>query len=158
MWQNGEGGNEPEWRTVETEFNINLFGTVQTVEGPYAVGEGGHLVADRGDGWEVIFDDGPSTRQNQLRAMDVTDDGKRVWMVGSSGAMACYDVEERKKFDYSYPNEMTSTWEAIAVCGDRGNEKVLAANGSGEVLPFIISGYDVNWEPMSKPAGKGSNV
>jgi len=158
MWQNGEGTSEPEWRTVETDFEINLFGTVQTAEGPYAVGSGGNLVGDRGDGWEIIFDDGPSTRQNQLRAIDVTDDGKRIWMVGSSGAMACYDVEERKKFDYSYPHEMTSTWEAIAVCGERGSEKVLAANGSGEILPFIISGYDVNWEPMSKPAGKGSNV
>jgi photosystem II stability/assembly factor-like uncharacterized protein len=158
MWQNGEGGDEPEWRTVETEFTINLFGTVQTDEGPYAVGEGGYLVADRGDGWEIVFDDGPATRDNQLRAIDVTDDGKRIWMVGSSGAMACYDVEERKKFDYSYPEEMTSTWEAIAVCGERGSEKVLAANGSGEILPFIIDGYDVNWEPMSKPAGKGSNV
>ena len=143
---------------METEFSINLFGTVQTAEGPYAVGEGGNLVADRGDGWEIIFDDGPATRQNQLRAIDVTDDGKRIWMVGSSGAMALYDVEERRKYDYSYPEEMTSTWEAVAVCGDQGSEKVLAANGSGEILPFIISGYDVNWEPMSKPAGQGSNV
>ena len=158
MWQNGDRGDGAEWSEAETDFSINLFGTVQTAEGPYAVGEGGVLVADRGDGWEVILDDGPATRQNQLRAVDVTDDGKRIWMVGSSGAMACYDVEQRRKYDYSYPGEMTSTWEAIAVCGDRGTEKVLAANGSGEILPFIVDGFDVNWEPMSKPAGKGSNV
>ena len=129
MWQNGERGDRAEWSDTATDFSINLFGTVQTAEGPYAVGEGGVLVADRGDGWEIVLDDGPATRQNQLRAVDVTDDGRRVWMVGSSGAMACYDVDQRRKYDYSSPEEMTSTWEAIAVCGDRGREKVLAANG-----------------------------
>ncbi|GAB7095671.1 hypothetical protein JCM30237_28250 [Halolamina litorea] len=158
MWRLGDDGAEPEWRVTETPFDVPLFGVVQTVEGPYAVGAGGHLVADRGDGWEVVFDDGPSTRDNQLRAVDATDDGERVWMLGSSGAMACYDVEERKKFDYSYPNEMTSTWEGIAVSGDRGAEKALAANGSGAVLPFTIDGFDVDWGQLAKPAGKGSKM
>ena len=158
MWKLGEGGDTPEWREVETPFGKTLFGVAQTTQGPYAVGSGGTLVADRGEGWEIIFDDGPNTRNNQLRAMDVTDDGERIWMLGSSGAMACYDVEQRKKFDYSYPNEMTSTWEGITVCGDRGKEKILAANGSGEVLPFVLDGFDVDWGQLDKPAGKGSNV
>ena len=135
-----------------------LFGVVHTIEGPYAIGSGGTLVADRGGGWEVIFDDGPATRDNQMRAMDVTDDGERLWMLGSSGAMACYDVEQRKKFDYSYPNGMTSTWEGITVAGERGAEKALATNGSGEVLPFTIDGFDVDWGQLDKPAGKGSKM
>ncbi len=100
MWQLGEDGDRPEWRVVETPFSIQLFDVAQTTQGLYAVGEGGTLVADRGGGWEVIFDDGPNTREIQMRAMDVTDDGEWVWMLGSSGAMACYDVEQR---DYSYP-------------------------------------------------------
>jgi hypothetical protein len=158
MWQLGEDGDRPEWRVVETPFSIQLFDVAQTTQGLYAVGEGGTLVADRGSGWEIIFDDGPSTRDNQMRAMDVTSDGERIWMLGSSGAMACYDVEQRKKFDYSYPNEMTSTWEGIAVAGDRGAEKGLAANGSGEILPFTIDGFDVDWGQLDKPAGKGSKM
>ena len=158
MWKLGEDGDTPEWETVETPFSISLFGVTQTTEGPYAVGSGGTLVADRGNGWEVIFDDGPNTRDNQMRAMDVTDDGQRIWMLGSSGSMACYDVEQRRKYDYSYPNEMTSTWEGITVSGNRGTEKVLAANGSGEVLPFVVDGFDVDWGQLDKPAGKGSNV
>jgi hypothetical protein len=84
MWQLGEDGEQPEWRTVETPFDETLFGVAQTSEGPYAVGTNGYLVGDRGDGWEVIFDDGPSTRDNQMRAMDTTDDGERIWMLGSS--------------------------------------------------------------------------
>jgi hypothetical protein len=158
MWQLGEDGEQPEWRTVETPFDETLFGVAQTSEGPYAVGSNGYLVGDRGNGWEVIFDDGPSTRNNQMRAMDTTDDGERIWMLGSSGAMACYDVQERKKFDYSYPEEMTSTWEGITVSGECGNEKALASNGSGEVLPFTIDGFDVDWGQLDKPAGKGSKM
>ena len=143
---------------METELSVDLYGVVQTVEGPYAVGGSGTLAADRGDGWEIVFDDGPATRQAQLRAVDVTDDGRRVWMVGSSGVIACYDVEQRRKFDYSYPDGMTSTWEAVAVAGDKGEEKVLAANGSGQVLPFTVHGFDVNWGRTTKPVGKGANV
>ena len=158
MWQLGEDGDRPEWQEVETPFSITLFDVAQTSQGLYAVGSGGTLVADRGDGWEIIFDDGPSTRDNQMRAMDVTNDGERIWMLGSSGAMACYDVQQRKKFDYSYPNEMTSTWEGIAIAGERGNEKGLAANGSGEILPFVIDGFDVDWGQLDKPANKGSKM
>jgi hypothetical protein len=158
MWDASDGERRPEWREVETDFDIDLFGVVQTVEGPYAVGGSGTLVADRGDGWEIVFDDGPATREAQLRAADVTSDGRRVWMVGTSGVVACYDVEQRRKFDYSYPEEMTSTWEAIAVTGPKGEEKVLAANGSGEVLPFVVDGFDVSWGRLRKPADKGANV
>ena len=158
MWQLGSDANRPEWRVVDTKHSFSLYDVVQTVEGPYAVGGRGNLIADRGDGWELVFDDGPATRQNQLRAMDVTDDGERIWMAGSSGAMACYDVEQRRKYDYSYPEEMTSTWEGVTVSGDRGTEKALAANGSGEILPFTIDGFDVDWGQLEKPADKGSKV
>jgi hypothetical protein len=39
-----------------------MFDVAQTSQGLYAIESGGHLVADRGEGWEIIFDDGPSTR------------------------------------------------------------------------------------------------
>ncbi|QLH81953.1 WD40/YVTN/BNR-like repeat-containing protein [Halosimplex pelagicum] len=158
MWELGPDADEPEWRTVESPFEKTIFAVVETAEGPYAIGDGGTLLADRGGGWEVVLDDGPRTRDNQLRGMDVTSDGKRVWFAGSSGALGCYDVETRRKYDYSNPNEMTSTWEGLAVAGPAGSEKVLVANGSGEVLPFSVDGFDEDWEAVSKPASKGSNI
>lgn len=158
MWRVGEERERPEWRVVGTPFDTSLFGVVQTVEGPYAVGSGGTLVADRGQGWELVLDDGPNTRDNQMRAVDVTDDGERVWMLGSSGAMACYDVGQQRKFDYSYPHGMTSTWEGITVAGPRGAEKALASNGSGEIMPFSVDGFDVDWGQVDKPAAKGSKM
>jgi hypothetical protein len=163
MWELGPDADEPEWHSVESPFEKTLYEVVSTAEGPYAIGSGGTLVANRHDGtqepdWEVILDDGPKTRDNQLRGLDVTDDGKRIWFAGSSGALGCYDVIERRKFDYSSPKEMTSTWEGLAVAGKRGSEKVLVANGSGEILPFTIDGFDENWGVVHKPAKKGSKV
>jgi hypothetical protein len=159
MWELGPDSDEPEWRTVDdVPFEKTLFAVVSTAAGPFAIGDGGTMLADRGGGWEVIFDSGPHTRDNQLRALAVTDDGQRVWFSGSSGALGCYDVKSRRKFDYSMPKEMTSTWEAVTVAGPRGKEKALASNGSGEVLPFTLDGFDVDWGVASKPAGAGSTM
>jgi hypothetical protein len=72
--------------------------------------------------------------------------------------VACYDVRARKKFDYSYPEEMTSMWEGITVSGERESETALASNGSGAVLPFTIDGFDVDWSQLDKPGGKRSKM
>lgn len=158
MWELGPEGDEPEWQAVETPFSTDLFEVVSTTKGPYAVGDGGVLAANRGDGWEIVTDAGPNASQNQLRSLAVTDDGKRLWFVGSSGALGCYDVETNRKSDYSFPREKTSTWESIAVSGAAGSEKVLTGNGSGEILPFTIDGFDVNWNTVSKPDKQGATM
>ena len=158
MWGLGADANDPEWQTVETPFTNDLFEVVSTARGPFAVGDGGIIAGDRGNGWEIITDDGPNVSQNQMRTLAVTDDGKRLWFAGSSGALGCYDVETNRKYDYSYPNEMTSTWESIAVSGTIGSEKVLIANGSGEVLPASLDGFTINWGVLEKPADKGSTM
>ena len=158
MWELGSDGDDPEWQTVETPFSTDLFEVVNTTQGPYAVGDSGVLAADRGDGWEIVTDAGPNASQNQLRSLAVTDDGKRLWFVGSSGALGCYDVETNRKSDYSFPREKTSTWESVAVSGAAGSEKVLAGNGSGEILPFTLDGFDVNWNVVAKPDKQGATM
>lgn len=158
MWQIGEAAGRPDWRVLDTRLDCNLYAVVQTVEGPYAVGGRGTVATNRGDGWRVVFDDGPATRQNQLRAVDVTDDGERIWLVGSGGSMACYDVAQRRRFDYAYPEQLTSTWEGITVSGPRGNEKALATNGSGEILPFAVDDVDPDWGHLDRVAGEEATV
>lgn len=157
MWGLESDASEPEWQVVETPFTNDLFEVVSTSRGPFAVGDGGVIAGDRGRGWEIITDDGPNVSQNQLRTLDVTNDGKRLWFAGSSGAIGCYDVETNRKYDYSYPNDMTSTWESIAVSGATGSEKLLVANGSGEVLPCRVDGFTINWGVLAKP-GSGSKL
>ena len=152
MWHQATGADRPSWEVVETPFDIDLYDAEQTPRGAYVVGEGGAVVADEGDGWEIVVEGGPSTRETQIRAMDSTADGGRLWMVGTQGGLACYDVEDRKLFEYSYPVEMTSTWEGIAVSGDVGEEKGIAADGRGGILPFTLDGHDVDWGQLASPA------
>jgi hypothetical protein len=72
MWGLGPDADEPEWRVVDdVPFERTLFAVVATAAGPFAIGDGGTTVADRGNGWEVVFDSGPHTRDNQLRALAV---------------------------------------------------------------------------------------
>ena len=156
MW--GTNGQRPAWGAVRTEFGVDLLDAIQTAEGPYAVGTGGTLVADRGYGWEVVFADGPATREGQLRAVDATDDGQRLWMVGADGVLSCYDVAERKKFDYSYPQGERRRWTALAVSGEHGSEKLLVADAAGGVLPFTVDGFDAEWGDISRPVSEGAGV
>lgn len=147
-----------EWRPIESPTNKALYGVVHTARGLFAVGIGG-LVLTRGErGWHAVIEAGPATRENRLTAIDVTDDGKRIWFCGSSGALGAYDVETGHKYDYSAPKDKTSTWEAIAVTGKADSETLRVANGSGEVLP---ASTDENgcpqWEEVTKP-GSGSTI
>ena len=151
MWHQATGADRPPWEVVETPFDVDLYDAEQTPRGSYAVGEGGAIVADTGNGWELLEEGGPRTRETQVRAMDATADGGRLWMVGSEGGLACYDVEDEKLFEYSYPVEMTSTWEGVAVAGDMGEEKGIAADGRGGILPFTLDGHDVDWGTLSAP-------
>lgn len=155
MFGSDLGGRQ--WQTHPSPTQKTLYQIVNTAEGPVAVGASGTIVTRRDGEWQVIVDDGPATRDNALRGIDATDDGKRVWFLGSSGSLGCYDVETHRKYDYSFPQGMTSTWEGIAVSGKAGSEKALASNGSGSVLPFAIDGFDVRWGVPSKP-GSGSKI
>lgn len=125
----------PGWRDVESSVQKPLYGVAQTSRGPYAVGGDGVVVGRGPDGaWDVAVPAGPATKRNVLTAVAATDDRERIWFGGSSGALGTYDVERRRKTDYSAPGGKTSTWEAIAVRGPAGEERLLVANGSGEVL------------------------
>lgn len=147
-----------EWRTAEPPTDKALYGVTATTAGPFAVGTDG-LVLRRGrDGWQSVIESGPATRKNQLTAVDATDDGERIWFCGSSGALGAYDVGPAMKYDYSAPNEKTSTWEAIAVAGARNTERLRVANGSGEVLSVSIGDQGCpTWGTVVKP-GSGSTI
>lgn len=147
-----------EWTEAESPVSKTLYGVSNTTRGPHAVGTAGNVLARRTDGWVKVVDVGPAARSNDLRTMGVTDDFKRIWFAGASGALGSYDVEEGLKYDHSAPNEMTSTWEGISVAGEQGSETVHVYNGSGE---HVIGSYDeqncMQWGEPNKPGG-GSRV
>lgn len=123
------------------------------------MGTTGNVLARRADGtWETVVDVGPAARSNDLRTLAVTDDYKRIWFAGGSGALGSYDVQEGLKYNHSAPNGMTSTWEGISVTGNQDSETVHVYNGSGE---HVVGSYDsegcMQWSDANKPGG-GSRV
>ncbi|WP_440010566.1 hypothetical protein [Halomicrococcus sp. SG-WS-1] len=147
-----------EWYVTDAPTDCSLHAVVATVRGPVAVGEDGRVLARHGGEWRVVVAAGPATRANTLTCVDATDDGERAWFAGSSGALGAYDAATGRKFDYSAPTEKTSTWEAIAVAGDRGDERLRVANGSGEVMAVATDDRGCpQWDAVVEP-GCGATV
>lgn len=140
-----------EWTPVETPVDADLHAVVQAADGTYALGERGTLVADRGHGWEVVVERGPSEYDHDLDLLSVTADGKRLWFAGDSGALACYDVEDGQLHGYNTPGRAPSKWDALDVAGSAGSESVLIADDSGYVRPFTVDGYTINWGVPERP-------
>ncbi|WP_254763287.1 hypothetical protein [Natrinema marinum] len=150
-------GTSADWELVESPASRTLHGVVHGQDGPYACGEGGLLLHRGDDGWRVLLERGPNVSENTLRAIGATDDGCRLWFAGDSGALGYYDVADGHLSDYSAPMEKTSTWEAIAVTGKTGEERVRVANGSGEVLDCIVENGCPTWGAVVEPGG-GSTI
>jgi len=151
--------NENGWQVAESPTTKTLNSAVDTVEGPFAVGAGGDVVARRRNGWQKVVEYGPQARSRPLTGVDVTDDGTAIWFVGGSGVIGEYNVATRTLTNYSAPKGKTSTWEDCAVTGDAGkNERLYFVNGSGELLVGVRqeSGA-VRYEQVVKPGG-GSTI
>lgn len=146
------------WTEMSSPTGKALKDVVETSDGAHAVGSSGNVATKVDGSWELVIDSGPSNSNNTLNSVDVTSDGKRIWFAGGSGALGAYDVDTGKKYDYTAPMEKTSTWEGLAVTGQRDSEKVLVANGSGEVLDGTRDQNDcMTWGSVNKPAG-GSTI
>lgn len=146
------------WDVASVPTDAELVSVTATRTGAVAVGEDGTVVHRDRDGWSTLVGVGPTAAGNDLTGVAATDCGRRVWFVGGSGALGSYDVADGRKHDYTAPMEKTSTWEAVAVAGDAGSERLLFANGSGELLAATVdaSGAPV-WGTPVKP-GSGSTV
>ena len=148
------------WKVVETGVDVSLFNVCFTIAGPIAVGADGKVLHRRPSSgeWRVIIEAGPSVTFNNIHDVDVTDDGERFWFVGDSGIIGAFDVRRGRKYDFSAPMEKTSTWESIAVAGPKGDERVIYANGSGELLDAEMDAHGFpDWGEVTKP-GRGSTM
>lgn len=152
------GAAAADWTEASTPISKSLYDVVYTTDGPYAVGDSGYVLGRNGGSWGVEISNGPNDAGNSLNSVDVTDDGKRIYFAGSSGALGGYDVEEGIKYDYTDSDWKTSTWEGIAVSGSVPTEQLIVANGSGETLDIkreedADGNYCLVWGSVTKPAG-----
>lgn len=144
----------PDWGWIEADSPTEktLYAAVMTAEGPCAVGEDGCVLVRQGEDWSVLDADGPAGAANGLHGAAVTDEGRRVWFCGTSGAVGRYDVVEGTVTDHSAPGGETSTWEDAAVVGRVGRERIHLANGSGELLAGSVGTDGIAWSGVGKPA------
>lgn len=129
---------------------------VETATGPYALAGGGKLFQRTPSGWEVVFDGGIQGNGKTLVAGDTGSEGRRLWIVGSSGVVGAYDTVRKELTDYSKPKNVTNTWTGISVIGAPGAETIILVNSSGQVLRGQVSVCgDVTWGTIKKPSGNG---
>ncbi|MFC4550838.1 WD40/YVTN/BNR-like repeat-containing protein, partial [Halorussus sp. GCM10023401] len=150
--------SDPEWSAADSPTDAALFDAAFAGSSAFAVGEGGVVLADGADGdWRVALADGPGADASDLRAAAATDDGNAVWVAGDGGALGRVDAETGRHVDHSAPADRTDAWTDVAVAGTAGDETLLLANGSGEVLRGRYRDGDVAWDAPKKP-GSGSSL
>lgn len=145
--------DETEWVSVETPVDEGLHGVVDTTDGPYAVGGNGTVIRQGADGWDLVFDGGPTGNGNNLYGAGVTDDGQRIWFVGASGAIGEYDTTTGSLEDHSAPNDVTNNFNDVAVAGEAGDANVYVAGDSGKIYYSFDNGATGTWNEVTPGSG-----
>jgi hypothetical protein len=122
------------WTRVSTPTTKTLYDVARAADGAYAAGGSGTLLRRGDSGWEVVVGDGPTGQNKTLQGVDATDDGERVWVVGSSGRIGEYVTTTGTLIDHSKPGGMSSVLTDVSVTGTVGNERVFATKSAGEVF------------------------
>ncbi|AXG05744.1 hypothetical protein DU500_04430 [Haloplanus rubicundus] len=150
------GAADRVWLSAETPVDVTLHDVETTAAGEYAVGGSGYVIERGEDSWLIAASGGPTGNGNNLYGSDVTDDGERLWFVGSSGAIGEYDVSIRDLTDHSAPNDVTNNFNDVAVTGEAGDANVYVAGDSGKIYYSFENGETGTWDSVTP--GSGSNV
>lgn len=147
------------WTISDAPTTQTLFDVIVARDGAYTVGGGGCLIERTDSGqWSTIIEEGPASDGNDLYGVDVTDDGKRVWFVGASGAVGAYHTDGCgcgcRVEDFSGPNDSSNNFRDIAVTGDCSAATVYIADESGQVHRSADAGD--SWEVVT--LGTGSTI
>ena len=146
------------WAVAETPVDSSLYDVEHTAAGAYAVGTGGVVVERTPRGWRKVLDGGPTGNGNNLYGADVTDDGERLWFVGSSGAIGEYDVATGSLTSHSAPMDVTNNFNDVAVTGEAGAANVYVAGDSGKVYYSFENGETGSWNYVTPGSGSAINA
>jgi len=147
-----------EWTVVESPTGNTLSDVEYTSAGAYAVGGGGVVIERTSKGWQKVLDGGPTGNGNNLYGADVTDDGERLWFVGSSGAIGEYDVESGVLVDHSAPMDATNNFNDVSVTGEAGSANVYVAGDSGKLYYSFENGETGSWDYITPASGSAINA
>ncbi|WP_276272668.1 hypothetical protein [Haloarcula litorea] len=143
------------WTAATVPTTATLHDAAVGASGAYAVGEGGVVLADDGDGWTVALPDGPSADGASLRAADAA--GDAVWVAGDGGALGRLAGATGRHTDHSAPAGDTTNLVAVAATETGDGETVLVADGGGRVRRGVFRAGELAWDDPSTP-GSGASV
>ncbi|WP_135852108.1 WD40/YVTN/BNR-like repeat-containing protein [Halorussus salinus] len=151
----------PDWEAATVPTDAALLDAAVTGDGAYAVGAGGVVVGDDGEGWTELLADGPRAGSNALRGVAAVEEGG-VWVAGENGALGRLDPATGRHVDYSAPDGDSSNLVDVAAAGSggaesAGDETLLVVNGSGEVRRGRYRNGDLKWADPTTP-GSGSSL
>lgn len=152
MWRFDADTDPGIWVSVDSPTDVTLRDLTSSVNGPVAVGDKGVAIGRGRERWGVILENGPGAKGRPLHAVDTSDDGKRVWFAGAGGAFGYYDIVSETRRDYSVPRGNANRFHALAVAGERGSEKFLLGDGSGNVLPGHMENDETDWSWTTTPS------
>jgi len=147
-----------DWTAVESPTGNALSDVEYTSAGAYAVGGGGVVIERTATSWRKVLDGGPTGNGNDLYGASVTDDGKRLWFVGASGAIGEYDVESGVLSDHSAPMDVTNNFNDVSVTGEAGSANVYVAGDSGKMYYSFENGETGSWEDVTPASGSAINA
>jgi len=150
--------SDEEFEVVESPTASTLYDVQRTSAGAFAVGTGGVVLQRTRTDWEKLLDGGPTGNGNDLYGAGVTDDGKRLWFVGSSGAIGEYDVEAGVLNDRSAPMDVTNNFNDVSVTGEAGEADVYVAGDSGKMYYSSENGETGSWDSTTPGSGAAINA
>ena len=122
------------------------------------MGGAGVVLERTPESWRRVLDGGPTGNGTNLYGSDVTDDGKRLWFVGSSGAIGEYDVETGDLTDHSAPIDVTNNFNDVSVTGEVGSANVYVAGDSGKMYYSFENGETGSWDYVTPASGSAINA
>jgi len=144
---------ESDWTAETVETDSTLHDVVSADAGRFAVGGGGVLTARGAEGWRTLRSGGPTGNGNDLYGASVTDDGRRVWFVGASGAIGEYVPATDTLVDHSAPLDNTNNYNDVAVTGAAGEANVFVAGDSGKIYYSFENGEEATWDYVTPGSG-----
>lgn len=134
-----------DWTATESPKLAQLSGVESHGDDAFVVGDRGILLERRGTGnWRELVADGPTGNNTNLNDVAVTDDGRRLWYCGDSGAFGYYDRAAGEAFPHTAPKSNTDGFQGVVVRGAAGREVVHAVDDDGRVVRAAVDGETVD--------------
>jgi len=149
---------EGEWTLVKSTTDNTIHDVAVTSEGAYAVAEGGILLERTQTEWTKVVDGGVSGNGNDLLGLAVTDNGNRLWLVGSSGAVGEYDIQTGNLNDYSQPMDASNNFNDVSATNEADSANIYIAGDSGKIYYNFDAGEEGKWHSVTPGNGSAINA